>query len=267
MFLSDVSIKRPVFATMMMLALVVLGVVSYGRLAIDEYPDVTYPTINVSVTYPGASPEVIMRQVSKPLEEALNTVQGIKEINSSSSQGRSNVRVTFNLGVDIGVAQQDVQAKVSRIRRSLPPGIDDPTIQHFDPNDSPIMSIAMQSNGRGIRELTDLASEIVAIRLEAIQGVGGVNVNGGNRRQIKVELNPDAMRAYNVSPVQVTQALQRENQEVPAGRVSRGATEQLVRISGRIEDPRAFADITIVSRSGVPVRIGDVAKIVDAAEE
>src|SRR5678815_4049857 len=115
MFLSDVSIKRPVFATMMMLALVVLGVVSYGRLAIDEYPDVTYPTINVSVTYPGASPEVIMRQVSKPLEEALNTVQGIKEINSSSSQGRSNVRVNFNLGVDIGIAQQDVQAKVAPV--------------------------------------------------------------------------------------------------------------------------------------------------------
>src|ERR1044071_8210934 len=115
MFLSDVSIKRPVFATMMMLALVVLGVVSYQRLAIDEYPDVTYPTVNVMTSYPGAAPEVMMRQVSKPMEEALNTVQGIKEINSSSSQGSSNVRVTFNLGVDIGKAQQDVQAKVARI--------------------------------------------------------------------------------------------------------------------------------------------------------
>jgi len=267
MFLSDVSIKRPVFATMMMVTLVVLGIVSYRRLAIDEYPDVTYPTINTSVTYPGASPEVLMRQVAKPLEEALNTVQGIKEINSSSSQGRANVRVTFNLGVDIGTAQQDVQAKVARIRRSLPPNIDDPVIQHFDPNDSPIMSIAMQSNERGIRELTDLAAEIVAVRFEAIQGVGGVNVNGGNRRQIKVELEPNAMRAYNVSPLQVTQALQRENQEVPAGRVSRGATEQLVSISGRIIDPKAFADIAVTVRNGVPVKLGDVATIIDGAEE
>src|SRR5262245_22901187 len=267
MFLSDVSIKRPVFATMMMLALVVLGIVSYGRLAIDEYPDVTYPTINVSVNYTGASPEVMMRQVSKPLEEALNTVQGIKEINSSSSQGRSNVRVTFNLGVDIGIAQQDVQSKVSRIRRSLPPLIDEPVIQHFDPNDSPIMSIAMQSNERGIRELTDLAAEVVSIRLEAIQGVGGVNVNGGNQRQIKVQLDPDAMRAYNVSPVQVSQALQRENQEVPAGRVSRGATEQLVSISGRIVDPKAFGDIAVSVRNGIPVKLADVATIVDGAEE
>lgn len=267
MFLSDVSIKRPVFATMMMVALVVLGVVSFKRLAIDEYPDVTYPTINVSVSYPGASPEVMMRQVSKPLEEALNTVQGIKEINSSSSQGRSNVRVTFHLGVDLMSAQQDVQSKVSRIRRGLPPNIDEPTIMRFDPNDSPIMSVAMQSNERGIRELTDLASEIVAVRLEAIQGVGGVNVNGGNRRQIKVELDPDAMRAYNVSPVQVSQALQRENQEVPAGRVSRGATEQLVSISGRIEDPKAFGDVVVAVRNGTPIKLSNVATIIDGAEE
>ena len=182
MFLSDISIKRPVFATMMMVALVVLGIVSYQRLAIDEYPDITYPDRSTSqTTYPGASPEVMMRQVSKPIEEALNTVQGIKEINSTlPRRAASNVRVTFNLGVDVGVAQQDVQAKVARIRRSLPPNIDEPIIQHFDPNDSPIMSIAMQSNERGIRELTDLADEVVAIRLEAIQGVGGVNVE---RRQ------------------------------------------------------------------------------------
>src|SRR4051812_18917402 len=261
MFLSDVSIKRPVFATMLMLALVVLGLVSYKRLAIDEYPDVTYPVISVNTSYAGASPDVMMRQVSKPMEEALNTVQGIKEINSTSSQGSSNVRVTFNLGVDIGVAQQDVQAKVARIRRSLPPNIDEPIIQHFDPNDAPIMSIAMQSSERGIRELTDLADEVVSVRFEAIPGVGGINVNGGNRRQIQVLLDPSLMRAYNVSPVQVTQALQRENQEVPAGRVSRGATEQLVRISGRITDPRAFADIVVSVRNGVPVRLGDVAKV------
>jgi HAE1 family hydrophobic/amphiphilic exporter-1 len=267
MFLSDVSIKRPVFATMMMLALVVLGLVSYQRLAIDEYPDVTYPTISVSTSYPGASPDVMMRQVSKPLEEALNTVQGIKEINSSSSQGSSNVRVTFHLGVELGIAQQDVQAKVARIRRSLPPNIEEPIIRHFDPNDAPIMSIAMQSSERSIRELTDLADEVVAIRFEAIPGVGGVNINGGNQRQIQVLLDPAAMRAYNVSPVQVTQALQRENQEVPAGRVTEGSLEQLVRISGRIMDPLAFRDVVVSVRNGVPVRLGDVAKVVDGAEE
>src|SRR5690348_1044486 len=164
MFLSDVSIKRPVFATMMMVALVVLGIVSYRRLAIDEYPDVTYPTVSASVSYQGASPEVMMRQVAKPMEEALNTVQGIKEINSSSFEGGATVRLTFNLGTDIGVAQQDVQAKISRIRRSLPQGIDEPVIQHYDPNDSPIMAIALQSGERSVREITDLAEQVVSPR-------------------------------------------------------------------------------------------------------
>ena len=120
MFLSDISIKRPVFATMMMVALVVLGIVSYKRLAIDEYPDITYPVVIAQTTYPGASPEVMMREVSKPIEEALNTVQGIKEITSTSLEGASIVRLTFNLGVDVAVAQQDVMSKLGRIRRALP---------------------------------------------------------------------------------------------------------------------------------------------------
>src|SRR5690349_19421947 len=267
MFLSDVSIKRPVFATLLMVALVVLGIVSYRRLAIDEYPDVTYPTITVQTSYPGASPEVMMRQVSKPLEEALNTVQGIKEINSSSYEGGSQVRLSFNLGVDIGVAQQDVQAKVARIRRSLPPNIEDPIIQHFDPNDSPIMSLALQSSERPLREITDLADQVVTPRFEAIPGVGGVNIVGGNRRQIQVQLDPAAMHAYNASPVQVMQALQRENQEVPAGRVQGPTTERLVRITGRIVDPKAFADIAVAVRNGVPIKLGDVGTVIDGSEE
>src|SRR4051812_24634583 len=167
MFLSDVSIKRPVFATMMMVLLVTLGVVSFRRLSIDEYPDVTYPVIIVSTTFPGASPESMMRDVSKPLEEALNTVQGIKEISSTSLQGSSLVRLMFNLGSDVGVAQQDVQAKVARIRRQLPANIDEPVIQHFDPNDSPIMGIAVQSGERPLRELTDMSDEVISTRLEA----------------------------------------------------------------------------------------------------
>src|SRR6478735_8988863 len=165
MFLSDISIKRPVFATMMMVALVVLGVVSYKRLAIDEYPDITYPVVVAQTSYPGASPEVMMREVSKPIEEALNTVQGIKEITSTSLEGVSIVRLQFNLGVDVAVAQQ------------------------------------------------------------------------------------------------------RENQEVPAGRIERGATERLVRVTGRIVDPASFAGIPVAVRNGTPIRIGDVAQVIDGAEE
>lgn len=267
MFLSDISIKRPVFATMMMVLLVVLGIVSYRRLAIDEYPDVTYPIVIVNTTYPGASPESMMRDVSKPLEETLNTVQGIKEISSTSLQGASLVRLMFNLGVDVAVAQQDVQAKVARIRRQLPPNIEEPVIQHFDPNEAPIMGIAVESRERPLRELTDLAEEVISTRLEAIPGVGGVNMNGAFRRQIRVQLDPDAMRSYGISPSLVTAALQRENQDVPAGRVQRGATEQLVRITGRIVDPRAFADVALAVRNGVPVKLGDVAQVVDGVED
>ena len=267
MFLSDISIKRPVFATMMMVALVVLGIVSYQRLAIDEYPDITYPVVIVSTSLPGASPESMMRDISKPVEEALNTVQGIKEITSTSLEGNSIVRLQFNLGVDIGTALQDVQAKIARIRRQLPPAIEDPIIRHFDPNESPIMAIAIQSRERSIRELTDLADDVIQPRLEAIPGVGGVNIVGGNARQIRVQLDPAAMRAYGVSPAQVSAALQRENQEVPAGRVQRGATEQLVRITGRIVEPRAFGEVAIVVRNGVPIRVGDVATVVDGSEE
>jgi HAE1 family hydrophobic/amphiphilic exporter-1 len=267
MFLSDVSIKRPVFATMMMVALVVLGVVSFRRLAIDEYPDITYPVVSVRTSLPGASPESMMRDVSKPLEEALNTVQGIKEINSTSQEGNSNVRLTFHLHVDVANAQQDVQAKVARVRRSLPPNVEEPIIEHFDPNESPIMAIGVQSSERTLRDLTELADEVIQPRIEAVAGVGGVNMNGGRRRQIRVQLDPDAMRAYRISPLLVTQALQRENQDVPAGRVERGNTQQLVRITGRVVDPRAFSDIAVAVRNGTPVRLGDVATVVDGVED
>ncbi|MEO7456969.1 MAG: efflux RND transporter permease subunit [Gemmatimonadaceae bacterium] len=267
MFLSDVSIRRPVFATMMMLTLVVLGVISFKRLAIDEYPDVAYPIVVVNTAYPGASPEVMMRGVSKPIEEALNTVQGVKEINSTSSEGSSFVRLTFELGVDVKTAQQDVQAKVARIRRSLPRDILEPTIQQYDPNDAPIMTVAMRSKERPIRELTDIATSIIKVRLESNEGVGGVNVQGGNARQINIEVDPNAMRAYRLAPSMISDALARENQEVPAGRIEGAITERLVRVTGRITDPLAFGDIPITVRNGTPIRVKDVATVVDGAAQ
>ena len=267
MFLSDVSIKRPVFATMMMVALVVLGIVSYQRLAIDEYPDIAYPVVLAQTSYPGASPEVVEREVSRPIEEALNTVQGLKEVTSTSLEGSSLVRVSLQLGTNVNEALQDVQAKVARLRRQLPREIEDPVILRFDPNDRPIMSLALQSPTRPLRELTDLADQVVSTRIEAISGVGGVNVVGGAARQIKVQLDPAAMRAYNVGPTQVTAALQRENQEVPAGRVRRGEVERLVRVTGRVEDPKAFADVVVTVRDGVPVRVSDLGTVVDGTEE
>jgi HAE1 family hydrophobic/amphiphilic exporter-1 len=252
---------------MLMVALVVLGVVSYRRLAIDEYPDVTYPVVVVQTAYPGASPEVMEREVSRPIEEALNTVQGLYEVTSTSFEGSSLVRVQLNLGVNVMEAQQDVQAKVARIRRQLPRDIDDPVIVRFDPNERPIMSIAIQSPDRPLRELTDIAEEIIAPRLEAIPGVGGVNRVGGVERQIRVQLDHAAMRSYAVSPTQVSAALERENQEVPAGRVQSGQTERLVRVTGRVKDPTAFRNIVVAVRDNVPIRLSDVATVVDGTAD
>jgi len=267
MILSDVSIRRPVFATMMMVALVVLGVIGYQRLAIDEYPDVTYPVVIAQTTYPGASPAVMEREVSRPIEEALNTVQGIKELTSTSFEGSSLVRVQLELGVNVMEAQQDVQSKIARIRRQLPEDIEDPVIIRFDPNERPIMSIAVQSGERPLRELTNLADEVISTRIEAVPGVGQVDVVGGAERQIKIELDPAALRAYAVGPPQVMEALRRENQEVPAGRVERGESERLVRVTGRIVDPKAFADITVGVRNGVPVRLRDIGTVIDGTAE
>src|SRR5258705_2719431 len=207
-----------------------------------------------------------MREVSKQNGEALKHVQGIKEIGSTSVEGVSIVRLTFNLGVDVAVAQQDVQAKVARIRRSLPEDIQDPIIQHFDPNDQPIMSIALKSNERSIREITDLANDVVQTRIESIEGVGGVNIIGGNARQIRVQVDPVALRAYGFSPAQLTAALQRENQEIPAGRIERGATDRLVRVTGRIVDPATFPDIPAAVRNATAVRPSDAPTALDGAE-
>src|SRR5438477_4917451 len=151
MFISDISIKRPVFATMMMATLVVLGVVGYQRLALDEYPDITYPTIVISTSYAGASAQVMERQVSRPIEESVNTVQGIYEVTSTSQQGNSMVRVQFNLGADVKGSLQDVQAKVARVRRQLPPNVEEPVIQRFDPQDQPIVTVVVQSTERPLR--------------------------------------------------------------------------------------------------------------------
>ncbi|MCC7194479.1 MAG: efflux RND transporter permease subunit [Gemmatimonadaceae bacterium] len=267
MFLSDVSIKRPVFATMMMVALVVFGVVGFSRLAVDEYPDVSYPVISVSTTYPGASPEVVEREITRPIEQALNTVDGLNEITSTSSEGSSNVRLNFNLGVDPVRMQPEISVKVARIRRQLPREINDPVIQRYDPNDAPVMTIALGSASRTLREVSDLADQVIRPRIESVAGVGGVNINGIATRQVRVELDPVNMRAYGITPDQVMSALQRENQDVPAGRLVKDDGERLVRITGRVDNPLAFRDIVVQVRSGTPVRVRDIGRVVDTVAE
>lgn len=267
MFLSDISIKRPVFATMMMAALVVLGVVSYKRLAVDEYPDVTYPIISVQASYPGASPEVVERDVIRPIETALNTVEGLYELTSTSSEGGGNVRLQFKLGVDPTKMQPEVSAKVSRIRRQLPRDMQEPIVTRFDPNDQPILAVAVSSGERSLRELTDLGDQVIRPRFESVGGVGGVQLSGAASREIHVELDPVALRSFGLTPDVVSTALARENQEVPAGRIRKGDTERSVRVTGRILSPQAFADIIVAVRNGSPIRIRDLGRVLDTIAE
>ena len=267
MFLSDLSIKRPVLATMMILALVVLGFFSYRRLGIDQWPNVEFPFIAVETRYPGASPEAVEREVTKRIEESIHTVSGIKQIQSVSTEGYSQIYVQFRLGTKIQDAQADVRAKIDALRLDLPRDIDPPVVSRFDPGQQPIMSFAVRGQGWSLRDLTRLAEETVSKRVENIPGVGNVGVVGGLRREIHALLLPDRMEALGVSPDMVMAALKRENADTPAGRVEQGAKENLVRLKGRLVHPEDFANVIVATRDGSPIRLGQVARVEDAQEE
>ena len=267
MFLSDVSIKRPVFATMMMAALVTLGLFSYRRLAIDEWPDVTFPFIAVQTVYTGASPETVERDVTRKIEEAVNPIAGVKEITSSSLEGLSLIFIEFELNVDEMDAQQDVRSKIETIRAELPTDIDPPLVLRFDLAEIPIVSLALRSETRSTRELTTIADETVRRELEAVEGVGQVNLLGAQKRAVVVELDTERLASRAISVAQVMAVLRTENMEIPAGRLEFGPSERLVRVAGRIEQPEDFAHLVIDTRDGVPIRLGDVGTVRDDAEE
>src|SRR5574341_943917 len=267
MFLSDLSIKRPVLATMMIMALGGLGLFSYRRLSIDLFPDIDFPFLVIQTRYPGASPESVEREVTKKIEEAINPVQGVKEVQSTSTEGFSTIFVQFELGTKVMDAQADVRSKIDAIRLDLRTDMDPPIISRANPSDQPIMSLAVRGEGWPLRELTRVADEVVSRRIENIAGVGNVTIVGGLKREIHVLLLPDRMEALGVSPDMVVGAINRENEDVPAGRVEGGNNENLVRVQGRVKDPAAFASLVVTTRGGIPVRLGQVARIEDSQEE
>jgi hydrophobic/amphiphilic exporter-1 (mainly G- bacteria), HAE1 family len=266
-FLSNLSIRRPVLTAMMMLALVVLGLFSYRRLSIDLWPDIEFPFLAIQTTYPGASPEAVEREVTKKIEEAVNPVEGIKQIQSVSTEGFSTIFIQFNLGTKIMDAQADVRAKLDALRQDLPRDLDPPVISRFDPQQQPILVLSVRGAGWDIRELTRLADEVVSRRIQNISGVGNVVLLGGLKREIHVLLLPDRMEALAVSPDMVVSTLRRENGDVPAGRVEQGNAEHLVRVAGRVKTPEDFPGIAISERGGAIVRLGQVARVEDSQEE
>jgi HAE1 family hydrophobic/amphiphilic exporter-1 len=229
--LAEVCIRRPVFAVMIVLALVVAGATSYFRLGVDRFPSVDLPSVRVRTTLPGAAPEEVETQISQRLEEAINTVEGIEEMRSISGLGTSFIIVTFKLERDIDVAAQDVRDRVATVIGDLPAGTDPPTIAKLDNDSSPVLTVALSGN-RSLRELTELADKMVKPRLERSSGVGEVSIVGGLERAINVWIDANRLAAYRLPITAVRDALVRQNIDVPGGNVTAGAREQTLRTMG-----------------------------------
>ena len=264
--LAEICIRRPVFAAMIILALVVVGAASYGRLGVDRFPSVDLPTVSVRTNLPGASTEETEAEVSQKIEEAVNTVEGIQELRSVSSGGSSFVIATFNLERDIDTAAQDIRDRVSSVVRNLPDDTLPPVIAKFNNDSSPVMTVALSGN-RPLRELTEYADKVVKVQLERSSGVGEVQLVGGLQRAINVWIDPGRLAAYGIPITAVRDALVRQNSEAPGGNVTSGGREQTLRTMGRFEKASDFNDLVVATVNGQPVRVRDLGESEDGTKE
>ena len=266
MSLSEICVRRPVFAFMLIMFLVMLGVFSFMDLGVDLFPKTDPATVNVRVRLPGASPEEVVSQVVLPLEETVASVSGIEELRATISEGSAYLTITFVLERDIGEAVEDVREKVSAAMRKLPPNVLPPTVTKSDPDSDPIVTLAVSGN-RSPRELTEIADKQIRRAFETIDGVGSIDISGGQTRQINVYLDIDKMNAYTLSAQEVERALRSENVETPGGRIVRGTSEMGVRTMGRLDQVSEFGDIIVKNVGGSAIRIRDVASVQDSNSE
>ena len=267
MFLSNLSIRRPVVATVMMLTLVTVGLFSLRRLPIDMMPDIEIPVLSIVTEYPGASPEAVEREVTKKIEEAVNPISGVKHVQSISREGLSSVVVEFNLEIKINDASQDARAKINAVRRELPEGMKEPVIQKFDFTAMPVISLAVRSKTLNPRDLTTLADRKIKRRLESISGVAKAKLVGSSKREVAINLDPTRLAALGMGANEVVMGLASENINTPLGRLTGTGNETALRISGKPRDPSQYSSMVIGRRGDQPIRLGDVATIVDGVEE
>jgi len=280
MWFTRVSIANPVMATMVMLAFVVLGLFSYQRLAVDQFPNIDFPTVVVAMDYPGASPEIVESEVTKKVEEAVNTVAGISTLYSRSYEGTSVVIIEFNLDVDGRKAAEDVREKVAAVRPLLRDEVKEPRVSRFDPASQPIFNVAVlpdEKSGNPVtstQELTTWATQVLQKRLQNVRGVGAVSVIGGREREINIYLKPDALEALGVTVDQVSAAVKSENQELPMGAIRSREQERVVQVNARLKTPDDFKDIVVVRKPAataggpsIPIRLHQVADVVDGPQE
>ncbi len=273
MWFTRVSINNPVMAVMVMLAFVVLGLFSYQRLSIDQFPNIDIPTVVVQMSYPGASPEIVESEVTKKVEEAVNTVAGISALYSRSYEGSSVTIIEFNLDIDGRKAAEDVREKVALVKPLLREEVKDARISRFDPASTPIFNVAVLATDprSSPQELTTWASQVLQKRLENVRGVGSVTVVGGVDRQVNIYLKPAAMEALGVSSEQVLAALRSENQEQPLGNIKSREQDRVVQINARLKTPRDFRDIVVARKTAgstmTAVKLWQVAEVVDGPQE
>ncbi|HVM95098.1 MAG TPA: efflux RND transporter permease subunit [Candidatus Acidoferrales bacterium] len=266
MKLVDLCIRRPVFATMLIAFLVALGAFSYRNLAVDLFPNIDFPIVTVTTTLKGASVEEMETGVTKPIEEAINTIEGIDELRSTTKEGLSNVVVIFYLERNREAAAQDVRDKIAAITSTLPEGTDPPVVAKFDVESSPILSVAVAGN-RNLREVTEIARKQVKEDLETLRGVGSVTLVGGLERAINVDVDTDKLAAYHISIQQVKAALRSQNLEMPSGHVDQGSKELTLRTMGRLQKPEDFKQLIVGNVQGRPLTVGDIATVTDSFVE
>src|SRR5947207_15838986 len=264
--LAEICVRRPVFATVIVLSLVVVGWFAYQQLGVDRFPKVDFPTIVISTRLVGAAPEEIETDITDKIEEAVNTISGIDQLQSVSSEGVSQVTVQFVLEKDADVAAQEVRDRVNTILRDLPKDADPPIIQKFDPDSVPVLAIAL-SGPAPIRDVTEFADKKLRRRLESINGVGQVLIVGGRPRQINVVVDTAKLTSLGLTTAQLVAALQAQNVQIPGGKVEQGMRDLTLRTYGRVLTPNEFANVAVSEKNGYVVRVGDVAHIEDSVAE
>jgi HAE1 family hydrophobic/amphiphilic exporter-1 len=268
MWITKTSIKNPVFATMVMVALVVLGIFSYKSLNLESMPNVQFPFAFIETNYPGASPEQVENDITRPMENVVNTVSGIKNIRANSWEGRSGLYLEFELSTNMDRAMQELRDKVALVRPTFPREVKEPFIVRANgENDRPIVQMVLTSDTRSLRELSTLTDQVISKRFQSVAGVGQVRINGMATRQVLVSMKPDALNAQGIGVDEVIRAIQATNANLPAGMITYGDSERLVRIEGKMKEAREFNKIIVARRANGPVYLSQVADVVDTEAE
>jgi|JI8StandDraft_1071087.scaffolds.fasta_scaffold01453_5 multidrug efflux pump subunit AcrB len=268
MWMTRVAINNPVFATMVMVALCVLGLFSYSKLGVEQMPDISLPGAWIDVRYPGASPEAVEREVAKPLEEAINTIAGVNRVQSRSFEGRVQASVEFSLSTDMNRAMQDLRDRVAAAQAAFPKDVKAPTVSRFQAdNAQPVVVMALMSKNRSARELSTLGELTIAKRLARVEGVAKVDVGGLVSREVRIDLDPLRLRAYNVTPAEISAALAAANTDQPVGLVSDKVSDAILRVEGRVKDPKQFANIVVARRGNLVLTLNDLGTLVERERE